>query len=81
MGVLAQKNFISVRELYDKYDLKSIDKIKEREELIDRLEDRVGSYLIKLNDCGLNEDESRTVTALFHLISEYERIGDYTINI
>ena len=50
MGVLAQKNFISVRELYDKYDLKSIDKIKEREELIDRLEDRVGSYLIKLND-------------------------------
>ena len=55
MGVLAQKNFISVRELYDKYDLKSIDKIKEREELIDRLEDRVGSYLIKLNDCGLNE--------------------------
>ena len=50
-------------------------------ELIDRLEDRVGSYLIKLNDCGLNEDESRTVTALFHLISEYERIGDYTINI
>ena len=63
MGVLAQKNFISVRELYDKYDLKSIDKIKEREELIDRLEDRVGSYLIKLNDCGLNEDESRTVTA------------------
>ena len=81
MGVLAQKNFISVRELYDKYDLKSIDKIKEREELIDRLEDRVGSYLIKLNDCGLNEDESRTVTVLFHLISEYERIGDYTINI
>ena len=81
MGVLAQKNFISVRELFDKYDLKAIDKIKEREELIDRLEDRVGSYLIKLNDCGLNEDESRTVTALFHLISEYERIGDYTINI
>ncbi len=45
------------------------------------LRTRVGSYLIKLNDCGLNEDESRTVTALFHLISEYERIGDYTINI
>lgn len=81
MGVLAQKNFIAVRGLFTKYDLKAIDKIKEREELIDRLEDRVGSYLIKLNDCGLNEDESRTVTALFHLISEYERIGDYTINI
>jgi phosphate:Na+ symporter len=81
MGVLAHKNFINVRKLFNKYDTKTVDKIKEREELIDRLEDRVGQYLIKLNDCGLNEDESRTVTMLFHLISEYERIGDYTINV
>lgn len=81
MGHLAHKNFISVTTLFDKYDLKVIDKIKEREELIDRLEDRVGQYLIKLNNCGLNEDESRMVTTLFHLISEYERIGDYTVNI
>ncbi|MDO4944506.1 MAG: Na/Pi cotransporter family protein [Ruminococcus sp.] len=81
MGHLAHKNFVSVTTLFDKYDLKVIDKIKEREELIDRLEDRVGQYLIKLNNCGLNEDESRMVTTLFHLISEYERIGDYTVNI
>lgn len=81
MGHLAHKNFISVTTLFDKYDLKVIDKINEREELIDRLEDRVGQYLIKLNNCGLNEDESRMVTTLFHLISEYERIGDYTVNI
>ncbi len=81
MGHLAHKNFISVTTLFDKYDLKVIDKIREREDLIDRLEDRVGQYLIKLNNCGLNEDESRMVTTLFHLISEYERIGDYTVNI
>ena len=81
MGILAKKNFMSTRSLFSKYDNKAVDKIGEREELLDRLEDRVGSYLIKLNDCGLNEDESRNVTALFHLISEYERIGDYTVNI
>lgn len=81
MGVYAQKNFDSVRTLFDKYDLKVVEKINEREQLIDRLEDRVGSYLIKLNDCGLNENENRSVTTLFHLISEFERIGDYTINI
>lgn len=81
MGVLAQKNFADVCNLYDKFDDKAVDRIKEREEVIDRLEDRVGSYLIKLNDCGLNEDESRMVTTLFHLISEYERIGDYTVNL
>ena len=81
MGIYAQKNFKNVTELFDKYDLKKVEKINEREELIDRLEDRVGSYLVKLNDCALNEDEARNVTTLFHMISEYERIGDYTINI
>lgn len=81
MGVYAQKNFKAVRALFEKYDIKEVEKINEREQLIDRLEDRVGSYLIKLNDCGLNEDENRSVTTLFHLISEFERIGDYTINI
>ncbi len=81
MGIQAQKNFKSVVALYEEYSPKLIEKIREREDTIDRLEDRVGQYLIKLNDCGLNEDESRKVTAYFHLISEYERIGDYTINI
>lgn len=81
MGIQAQKNFKSVVALYEGYNPKLIEKIREREDTIDRLEDRVGQYLIKLNDCGLNEDESRKVTAYFHLISEYERIGDYTINI
>ncbi len=81
MGIYARKNFKTVRGLFEKYDLKEIEKIQEREDLIDRLEDRVGQYLIKLNDCALNEDESRMVTTLFHLISEYERIGDYTVNI
>ena len=81
MGIQAQKNFKSVVALYEEYSPKLVEKIREREDTIDRLEDRVGQYLIKLNDCGLNEDESRKVTAYFHLISEYERIGDYTINI
>ncbi len=81
MGIKAQKNFKAVRTLYDKFDPKTVEKIREREDTIDRLEDRVGQYLIKLNDCGLNEEESREVTAYFHLISEFERIGDYSINI
>ena len=67
--------------LIDDFDPKLAENIREREDTIDRLEDRVGQYLIKLNDCGLNEDESRRVTAYFHLISEFERIGDYSINI
>ncbi|ADU20998.1 Na/Pi cotransporter family protein [Ruminococcus albus] len=81
MGIYARKNFESACMMFDKYDMREIEKINEREELLDRLEDRVGQYLIKLNDCKLNEDEGRMVTTLFHLISEFERIGDYSVNL
>lgn len=81
MGLYAQKNFASARKLFDKYDLKEVEKIGEREQLIDRLEDRIGQYLVKLNDQSLNENENRMTTTLLHLISEFERIGDYTVNI
>ncbi|SFD03162.1 Na/Pi cotransporter family protein [Ruminococcus albus] len=81
MGIYARKNFEAACMMFDKYDSREIEKINEREELLDRLEDRVGQYLIKLNDCKLNEDEGRMVTTLFHLISEFERIGDYSVNL
>ncbi|MBQ7187259.1 MAG: Na/Pi cotransporter family protein [Ruminococcus sp.] len=81
MGIYAQKNFAAVRTLYDKFDLKEVEKINEREQSIDRLEDRIGQYLIKLTDQSLNEHENRMTTTLLHLISEFERIGDYTVNI
>ena len=81
MGIYARKNFETACELLDRYDSAEVERLNEREELLDRLEDRVGQYLIKLNDCALNEDEARMVTTLFHLISEYERIGDYSVNI
>ncbi len=81
MGIYGQKNFAAVRKLFNDFDLKEVEKINEREASIDRLEDRIGQYLIKLNDQSLNEHENRMTTTLLHLISEFERIGDYTINI
>ena len=81
MGVSAQKNFAAARTLFSEYDAKTVEKINEREQTIDRLEDRIGQYLIRLNDQDLDEDDNRAATTLLHLISEFERIGDYTINV
>ncbi|MBR1765318.1 MAG: Na/Pi cotransporter family protein [Ruminococcus sp.] len=81
MGVSAQKNFNAARTLFAEFDTKVVEKINEREQTIDRLEDRIGQYLIRLNDQGLNESDNRAATTLLHLISEFERIGDYTINV
>lgn len=81
MGKFAQYNFREGRGLFTKYDQKAVDRIREYEECIDRMEDKLNGYLLKLGDCELTEAENREETALLHLVSEFERIGDYSINI
>lgn len=81
MGKFAQYNFRESRTLFNKYDQKTVDRIKEYEDAIDHMEDKLNGYLLRLTDCELTENESRDVTAILHLLSEFERIGDYTINI
>lgn len=81
MGKYAQFNFHEMRPLLVKYDKKAADRIKEYENAIDKMEDKLNNYLLLLNDCVLTDDENRTLTMVLHLLSEYERIGDYTINI
>lgn len=81
MGKIAQYNFSQVRKLYAKHDSKRVERIRENEETIDKLEDMLNHYILLINDCELSDGENRKVTLMLHLLSEYERIGDYTINI
>ena len=81
MGQLAFKNLQSVTQLFSNHDAKQIEKIRERENLIDKLEDRVSIYLVRLSEGELTEPESRQVSLLLQIQSEFERIGDYAINI
>lgn len=81
MGGMAKQNFVKMRTLFSEFDQKTVDNIHAREDIIDTAEDKLNAYLIKLTDCELTEYESRMVTALLHLLSEFERIGDYAINL
>ncbi|MCH5193302.1 MAG: Na/Pi cotransporter family protein [Oscillospiraceae bacterium] len=83
MGKLALKNFREMRKLFvdEYYSEKTIGKLKENETAIDRMEDRLNAYLVKVTECSLTDYENRRVTELLHLTSEFERIGDYAMNL
>lgn len=55
--------------------------INKRESVCDRLEVAVSNYLIKVTDKELSDRESQDVNELLHYVVEYERIGDYAINV
>lgn len=82
MGRLALQNFTEMRKLFgNDFNEKTVSRLKSNETSIDRMEDRLNAYLVKLNDCGLTDYENRRVTELLHLTSEFERIGDYAMNL
>lgn len=55
--------------------------INKRESVCDRLEVGISNYLIKVTDKELSDRESQDVNELLHYVVEYERIGDYAINV
>jgi len=81
MGDLAQENYRTAVKLLSHYDQKKLDRLNEAERTIDRLEGLLNNYLVKLTERALSAQENMMVSELMHTISDYERIGDYVVNI
>ncbi|MDE6764182.1 MAG: Na/Pi cotransporter family protein [Oscillospiraceae bacterium] len=82
MGRVALQNFTGMRKLYgSEFSEKLIVRLNDNEEALDRMEDRLNAYLVKITECELTDYENRRVTELLHLTSEFERIGDYAMNL
>lgn len=55
--------------------------INQRESICDKLEVSISNYLIKVTDKELSDRESQDLNEILHFVVEYERIGDYAINV
>lgn len=81
MAGLATKSLIESMSLFESFDSKLTEKVREDEGKVDNYEDSIGSYLVKVAQCDLNMRDSEQVTKLLHIIGDYERISDHAVNI
>ena len=81
MGSFALDNYRLSVELLSQYDLKKLERLNETEVALDKLEGTLDNYLVKLTDRALTPEESMKVSELLHTVSDFERIGDYSVNI
>lgn len=81
MASLAKKSVKSAVALLDRYDEKTAKLIEEMEDKIDRYEDELGTYLVKLSKKEINENDLKKISKILHTINDFERIGDHAINI
>ena len=81
---MAELSINSLRDslkLFDEYDPKIAQQIRENEDKVDIYEDVLGSYLVKLSSKSLFEHDSAEATKLLHMIGDLERISDHSVNI
>lgn len=82
MGTLALQNFAdSVELLSVGYDPKRATTINEREDVIDKNEVRVDDYLVSLTNRSVSFEENTRINDILHAVGDWERIGDYIINL
>ena len=81
MGEFAGDNYRLAVELIWKFDAKKLERLNETEVALDKLEGLLDNYLVKLTDRALTAEESTRVSELLHTLSDFERIGDYAVNV
>ncbi len=81
MANTARRNLIDSLDLIQDYSDKGFQVVEELESTVDRFEDKLGTYLMKITVKSLNTRQSEEVSKYLHTISDFERISDHALNI
>lgn len=81
MSDLSKECLFKAMSLLTDYDEDTALEVSDLEDKVDKYEDELGTYLVKLSSKNLNENDSRMLSELLHCIGDFERISDHAINI
>lgn len=81
MASLAKTTISLSLDLYKEYDEEKAQMIIVNEDVIDKYEDIIGTYLVKLSGRSITMSDSQSVSCLLHAIGDFERISDHAVNI
>lgn len=81
MGELASENLKASINALANGDEKALKAIYEKEETLNFLEREITAYMVSLSSTPLSEEQSDIVTSLFHVVNDFERVGDHAENL
>ena len=81
MAKLAKRNISDAISLLNKWDKAVANRVPDTEKTVDKYEDVIGTYLVKLSSQQMSKQDSKTASTILHTISDYERISDHAKNI
>ena len=81
MASLTQESLLDAIALLTDYSDKGLERVRVLEGIVDRYEDKIGSYLLRLTGQEMTETQNKAVSQYLRAITDLERISDHALNI
>ena len=81
MAEEAKRNFVEAVALLHGYSNEQFKLVEDLENSVDRYEDKLGTYLVKVTEREMTVKQNAEVSKFLHTISDFERISDHALNI
>ncbi len=81
MSNIVKEALLDSLSVLNKYDKTISKKVEEDEGIVDKYEDKLGTYLVKLSSDDITEKDSKNVSTMLHSIGNFERISDHAVEI
>ena len=81
MAEKARQNLMDAMLLRHSFSEKGMAEVMDLESVIDRYEDKLGTYLMKITRKSLSPAQTDEVSKYLHTISDFERISDHASNV
>ncbi len=81
MAELAQKSIRLSTEVLLDYNSDCVKEVIRLESIVDKYEDVLGAYLVKLSSKNISVADSQSMSVILHSISDFERISDHALDI
>ena len=81
MAKVTKEALYTATEVIAEYDNRKAERVIALENEIDRYEDELGTYMVKLSQQQLSETDSHRLSVIRHCLSDFERISDHAVNL
>ncbi len=81
MAEITGQSITIALEVLDQYDDAKAKEVIKLEKLVDKYEDALGSYLVRLSGKNISAKDGKSLSIILHTISDFERISDHARNV
>ena len=81
MAEITRASILDATDMINHFDDSKVQSITDDETTVDKYEDKLSTYLVKLASRNLTDKDSTAVTELLHIIGDLERMSDHAVNL